>query len=131
MTIFKFGVAAWILSNVASSMALGLAHAQTAALPPPARPASASAAPPAQTLTAAELAKVKAVLAPYKSASLSADDAKLIKRTLRDAGMRRSPALDAAITAAGFSPARLDQLDPPPPRPAPGQAPLLTPAQKQ
>ena len=97
--------------------------------PPPARSASApsgAANPSAQTLSADQLAKVNAILAKYKSASLTADDAKLIKRTLRDAGMPRSPALDSALTAAGFSPAKLDQLDPPPPppaRPADGAAP--------
>ena len=73
--------------------------------------------------TMAELAEVKAVLAPYKSATLTADEAKLIKRTLRDAGLRRSPALDAALTAAGFNHAKLDQLDPPPPPPADGGPP--------
>lgn len=131
MTVFKFSTALWALSSVISNVLLGQAHAQTTPPVPPARPASASAAAPAQKLTAAELAKVKSVLAPYKSAILTADDAKLIKRTLRDAGMRRSAALDAAITAAGFSPARLDELDPQPPRPAPGQAPLSPPAPKK
>ena len=70
-----------------------------------------------QALTAEQLAKLKSVLAPYKAASLKVADAKLIKRTLRDAGMRRSRALDAALLAAGFDPRRLDELDPPPARP--------------
>jgi hypothetical protein len=85
---------------------------------------SASNQPPAKqqpvepaALSAEQLAKVKAVLAPYKPASLTIDEAKLIKRTLRDAGMRRSAALDKAITDAGFSPAKLEALDPTPPRP--------------
>lgn len=72
---------------------------------------------PEAVLTAAQLAKIKSVLAPYKPASLSADDAKLIKRTLRDAGIRRSRALGDALLAAGFDPRRLDELDPPPARP--------------
>ena len=75
-------------------------------------------APAAQPLSATELAKVKTVLAPYKPASLSIEDAKTIKRSLRDAGLRRSRELDAALASAGFSPERLDALDPPPPRPA-------------
>ena len=129
MTVFKFSTALWVLSSVISNALLSQAQATPLAQPPSS--ASASAVAPAQGPTAAELAKVKAVLAPYKSASLTADDAKLIKRTLRDAGMRRSAALDAAITAAGFSPARLDELDPPPPRPAPGQAALPPPAPKK
>jgi hypothetical protein len=69
-----------------------------------------------EALTPTQMAKVKSVLAPYKMASLKADDAKLIKRTLRDSGMRRGRALDAALLAAGFDPRRLDELDPPPAR---------------
>jgi hypothetical protein len=72
---------------------------------------------PEEALTAAQLAKIKSVLASYKAASLTADDAKLIKRTLRDAGIRRSRALGDALLAAGFDPRRLDELDPPPARP--------------
>ena len=67
-----------------------------------------------------QVAKVKSVLSAYKAASLTADDAKAIKRALRDAGMRHSPALDQAITAAGFSPARLEALDPRPAQPPAG-----------
>lgn len=80
-------------------------------------------APVGQTLTAAEMAKVKSVLAPYKPASLTTADAKLIKRTLRDAGLPKSRELDAAMVSLGFSPEKLDQLDPPPPRPASESAP--------
>ena len=95
-----------------------------------AAPLSAASAPQGATalaLTPAQLAIVTKVLAPYKPASLTADDAKLIKRTLRDAGLPRSPALDVAMNAAGFSPAKLDQLDPPP-RPANGSAPPAPPS---
>ena len=117
----------WLAASLVSAAAI----AQTAPNqpPPPARSASApsvAANPATQSLSADQLAKVNAVLAKYKSASLTADDAKLIKRTLRDAGMPRSPALDSALNTAGFSPAKLDQLDPPPPpptRPADGAAP--------
>lgn len=104
MTIVKF--------FVVSLLAMLVAAPALAQNPPPPPPPSLQRA-----LTAAELAKVKAVLAPYKSASLSVDDAKIIKRSLRDAGMRRSLELDAALVAAGYSPAKLDQLDPPPQRP--------------
>ena len=118
---------AWLAASLTSAAAI----AQTAPNqpPPPARSASApsgAANPATQTLSTDQLAKVNAILAKYKSASLTADDAKLIKRTLRDAGMPRSPALDSALNTAGFSPAKLDQLDPPPPpppRPADGAAP--------
>lgn len=131
MMIFKR--AAQLLAVV--MLAATTAHSQTP--PPPPRPASSAtvnSGTPAQSLNAAQLAIVKTTLAPYKPASLTADDAKLIKRSLRDAGLPRSPALDAALNAAGFSPAKLDQLDPPPPppgqpaRPASSGAP--TPPQK-
>lgn len=121
-----------------SALLTGAAYSQT---PPPTRPATGASTPAApsagasasqgataQALTTAQLAIVTKVLAPYKPANLTADDAKLIKRTLRDSGLPRSPALDAAMNAAGFSPARLDQLDPPPPRPADGSAPPSAPA---
>ena len=68
---------------------------------------------PEEALTAAQLAKIKSVLAPYKAASVTADDAKLIKRTLRDAGIRPSRASGDALPAAGFDWRRLDTLDPP------------------
>ncbi len=123
---------------VASALLASAAYSQS---PPPARAASgasAQAAPlstasapqgaTAPALTTAQLAIVTKVLAPYKPASLTADDAKLIKRTLRDSGLPRSPALDAAMNAAGFSPAKLDQLDPPPPRPGNGSAPPAPPS---
>ena len=138
--------AVWLAGNLVSAAAVAQTAPTVPLLPPPARAASGSssqtALPPARsasapsgaanpsapTLSADQLAKVNAILAKYKSASLTADDAKLIKRTLRDAGMPRSPALDSVLTSAGFSPAKLDQLDPPPPppaRPADGGAPPL------
>jgi hypothetical protein len=84
----------------------------------PSAPQDGKPADPAeQPLTAAQLAKIKSVLAPYRAGGLTADDAKLIKRTLRDAGMRRGRALGDALLAAGFDPRRLDELDPPPARP--------------
>ena len=94
-------------------------HAQGTSAPRAAndKPTAASA-PAGPALTAAELAKVKSVLAPYKPTSLTAEDAKTIKRTLRDAGLPKSRELDAALVSAGYSPEKLDQLDPPPPRPA-------------
>jgi hypothetical protein len=110
-----------ILATALLSGAMTMATAQTATQPGPSR--SADGRPqdnPNASVSAEQLAKVKSVLAAYKPASLSVDDAKAIKRALRDAGMRRSPALDAAITAAGFSPERLETLDPAPARP-PGE----------
>jgi hypothetical protein len=85
-------------------------------------------------LTAEQMAKVKAVLAAYKPSSLKADDAKAIKRALRDAGLRHNAALDRAITDAGFSPQKLEELDPRPPRsdrpPGEGPPPANSPPRK-
>jgi hypothetical protein len=96
------------------------AEGQTA---PAAAATQGSARPVAQApeaLSAAQAARVKAVLAPYKADRLTVDDAKAIKRALRDAGMRPSPALDQALRGEGFSAERLDQLDPRPPGPPGG-----------
>ena len=108
MNVFKRSLALCLVTGSAA----GFANSQSTS--------PNSAGQPTQALTAAELSKVKSILAPYKSAALTTNDAKLIKRTLRDAGLRRSPALDAALNSAGFSAAKLDQLDPPPPRPPEG-----------
>ena len=71
----------------------------------------------ATPLSAEQVAKVKAVLAAYAPTALKADDAKAIKRALRDAGLAHNAALDKAITDAGFSPQKLEALDPRPARP--------------
>jgi hypothetical protein len=84
-----------------------------------------------QALTVEQLAKIKTVLAAYKPAALTVDDAKNIKRILRDAGIRPGPALDKALSDAGFSAEKLDALAPPPPRPASeGNAPPPPPPKK-
>jgi hypothetical protein len=115
-----------LAAAISMAAVVGVATAQTpsASSRPIAGDTKSSAPPngkpadrPEEALTAAQLAKIKSVLAPYKAASLTADDAKLIKRTLRDAGIRRSRALGDALLAAGFDPRRLDELDPPPARP--------------
>lgn len=112
-------IALWFVAGLFSA---SVAHSQSAPPPGPPPGAPPAGAPAPQALTAAELARVKAVLASYKPASLTADDAKAIKRALRDAGLRRSRELDEALRSAGFSAEKMDTLDPPPPRP-PGDAP--------
>lgn len=120
MTIFK--LAALVFAGVFAS---GAARSQSA--PPPQAAGSRSVgAPGPQALSAADLAKIKTILAPYKPAGLTANEARTIKRTLRDAGFRRSRELDAALVAAGFSPEKMDVLDPPPQRP-PGEGALPPP----
>jgi hypothetical protein len=129
MAIQKLSAALLVLGILSA----GAVQAQTAAPPNASASRPAGGPPPSppggQKLTDAQLAKVKSVLAPYKSASLTPEDAKTIKRTLRDAGMGKSRELDSALNAAGFSPEKLDLLDPPPPRPAGEGAP--PPAQKK
>jgi hypothetical protein len=56
-------------------------------------------------------------------ANLTTEDAKTIKRSLRDAGLCKSWELDAALAASDFSPGKSDQLDPPPLSPASEGAP--------
>ncbi len=125
---FRLGRATGLLA--AAMMAL----AALAALPATAQPAGTTQPtqptqprPPRPdeptSLSSEQQAKVKAVLAPYKPASLTADDAKAIKRAFRDAGLRHSAVLDKAIAAAGFSPERLETLDPRQTQPPPGAPP--------
>lgn len=57
---------------------------------------------PEEALTAAQLAKIKSVLAPYKAARVTADDAKLIKRTLRDAGYTTEPRVRRRLAGNRF-----------------------------
>ena len=102
---------------VAGVMVAATVQAQTAAPAPRSGDGTRPGAQRAEALSAEQLAKVKSVLAPYQPGSLTVDDAKAIKRALRDAGMRPSPALDQALRAQGFSAERLDQLDPRPPGP--------------
>lgn len=118
MTIFKQAVLV-----LASGLILVAAHSQGT---PPAAGARPPGIPETEALSAAELIKIKTILAPYKPASLDTNTAKSIKRSLRDAGFRRSRALDSALLAAGFSPEKMDTLDPPPPRP-PGESAPPTP----
>ena len=71
----------------------------------------------AAPLTAEQVAKVKAELAAYTPSTLKVDDAKAIKRALREAGLPHNAALDKAISDAGFSPRKLEELDPRPAHP--------------
>jgi hypothetical protein len=123
MLLFKLPATLLIAGAIAGVLVPGAAYSQAASAPRSTGAAQPNGAPAPVPLTAAELATVKTVLAPYKSANLTAQDAKTIKRTLRDAGLRRNRELEAALVAAGFSPEKLDLLDPPPPRPAGDGAP--------
>ena len=73
----------------------------------------------AASLTDEQKAAVKSILSKYTASSLTADDAKAIHRSFRDAGVRPGPGLREAITSAGFDPEKLRELDPPPERKGP------------
>jgi hypothetical protein len=66
------------------------------------------------SLTAAQKAAVKSILSKYKAATLTAADAKAIHNAFRDAGLKSGPGLNQAVTAAGWNPDKLRDLDPPP-----------------
>lgn len=68
-------------------------------------------------LAAAETQKVGEILSHYDKTSLTADKAKAIHKAFREAGIKGGPALNEAVRAAGFSPEKLRDLDPPPDRP--------------
>lgn len=124
----------WLVCTLILAAGLAIAQApnQDRGRPPPPPPGEdrPPGGPPPLVLSSAEQAKVKSVLSAYKPATLTAEDARALKRALRDAGLRRSPALDDALNAAGFSPAKMEALDPrppgppgPPPGPPPGRPP--------
>ena len=66
------------------------------------------------SLTDAQKAAVKSVLAKYNAATLTAADAKAIHGAFRDACLRGGPGLNEAVKSAGFDSDKLRDLDPPP-----------------
>ena len=99
--------------------------AQQLAEPPPGRAAPRDGQPGRDTtpLTDAQQAQVKAILSKYDPAALTADQARAIHESFRQAGLRGGPAMGDAIRAAGFDPEQLRQLAPPPDRPRDESAP--------
>jgi len=65
------------------------------------------------SLTDAQKAAVKSILSKYKSSTLTAADAKAIHNAFRDAGLKSGPGLNEAVTAAGWNPDKLRDLNPP------------------
>lgn len=66
-----------------------------------------------QPLADQQKAKVKSILSGYDVSSLSADDAKAIHRSFREAGLQNGPELNEAVKDAGFDSEVLKELDPP------------------
>jgi len=69
-----------------------------------------------ETITDAQKDQVKVILSKYDANALTADQAKAIHETFRQAGIRGGPAMGDAIKAAGFDPDKLRDLAPPPGR---------------
>lgn len=71
---------------------------------------------PAETLTDAQKAQVRAILAKFDASALTVDTAKAIHEAFRQAGLRGGPAMADTIKAGGFDPDKLRDLAPPPGR---------------
>ena len=67
-----------------------------------------------QTISTEQLAQIKAILAQYNPATLTADDAKAIHAKFREAGIHGGSEIREAIISAGFDPEKLRSLAPPP-----------------
>jgi hypothetical protein len=101
------------LAAAVQGVAQGTKEAGTGDRPPPRNESSAG---DQETLTDAQIEQVKTILSNYAAASLTAADAKAIHEAFREAGLRAGKALNDAVTAAGFDPDKLRDLDPPPNR---------------
>ena len=66
-----------------------------------------------QPLTDKQKSQVKSILSKYDASSLTAEDARSIKRALRDAGLPSGPDLNDALKEFGFDRQELKRLHPP------------------
>ena len=89
----------------------------------PGDPGGADRPGQADTLTDAQQAQVKAILAKYDANRLTADQAQAIHAAFRKAGLRGGPAMSDTLKAAGFDPDKLRALAPPPAQNNGGTAP--------
>lgn len=71
---------------------------------------------PADILTEAQKAQVKAILSKYDANSLTVETARAIHEAFRQAGLRGGPAMAETLKSAGFDPDKLRDLVPPPGR---------------
>jgi len=70
-----------------------------------------------EALTDVQTKQVATILAGYDAQTLTAEQARAIHSAFHQAGLPGGPAINEAITAAGFSPDKLRDLDPPPSAP--------------
>jgi len=68
----------------------------------------------AEALTDAQVKQVGTILAQYDAQALTAEQARAIHEAFHQAGLPGGPAINEAVAAAGFSPDKLRDLDPPP-----------------
>jgi Raf kinase inhibitor-like YbhB/YbcL family protein len=68
---------------------------------------------PAETLTDAQKAQVKAILSKFDPKALTAETAKAIHEAFRQAGLRGGPVMADTIKSVGFDPDKLRDLAPP------------------
>ena len=67
-----------------------------------------------ETLTNEQIKQVKVILSNYNASTLTAEQAKSIHAAFHQAGIPGGPSVNAVVEAAGFSPDKLRDLDPPP-----------------
>ena len=70
-----------------------------------------------EALTDGQTKQVGAILAGYDAKALTAEQARAIHSAFRQASLPGGPAINEAVAAAGFSPDKLRDLDPPPSAP--------------
>ncbi len=70
-----------------------------------------------ETITDEQKAGAAEIVSKYDAASLSAEDAKAIHKSLRDLGVHGGPSEDKLLISVGFDPEMLKKMDPPPDRP--------------
>lgn len=73
-----------------------------------------------EALTDEQAKQVGVILARYDAQALTAEQARAIHEAFRQVGIPGGPAINEAVAAAGFSPDKLRDLDPPPSAPGGG-----------
>jgi hypothetical protein len=82
--------------------------------------------PTAQALTDDQKEKIQSILSQYDPSNITADDAKAIFKSFKDAGIQPAAGMKEAITTAGFDADKLRSLARPEGGPPPGGQPSQT-----
>ena len=111
----KLGTPCELMATLLLVLAGTSALAQERRDPPSDRPPRNEAERGAsESLTAEQIKQVKAILSKYNVSALTADQAKAIHASFREAGLPGGPAMNDAVKAAGLNPDTLRDLAPPP-----------------